>query len=819
MLVSSPTALILDPCCCFCCYTLSFFRHPHPTFWWLSEQEKKMIMKKKMFKILGMENITHAFSAFALSTSSTSSQLLLDDPQLQYFGMAAVGHNSLEASSSSSSSTKTQERKKGPQIQNDAVFEQRRVRHITSILLRNVRVPSSTSSLTSSSTPLLHRPKARRSISTASTSSASTIRRVPSVKSLSNKSRGRASSISSIYQGNVSLDDDSFLQSDLTALRRQVESRLCHTFITLSRQKIRQEIYRSSTSGQSGINFEWGRAPGSICDIDDFPLDRLEGDMGSEEDFCVTVWYKRKDANDKGKAREEQDPNSIYVEPGSETQSGWSILWQQNVYLRKLSKLMEDPSTSTLSFQPNSLLFGLSFPLAQVQSIRKGEDDESLDQTKVTGLQGRSKVTSDTNRGAQVQYYIASSNSSNELKEVESLTEEVEERSIIQARLKSGELVRGYQIEDILRLLQMQRELYHHYAEVWASQAHSDRMLESVQGPIKKEFYASEEEEKLTVLRQERDAKQDGTKEKRKLVQERVEAINRRRARLEVAKRAMTKERFSYQGLQNKLLQLNRQCQLIRAKAYARRVVLLQQVEFIYPIELVDGVTLLFSIVDVPLANRVLEDESQRLEGENDDIVSSALGFIGQVVGLVSVYMDTPIHYPIATAGSRSIIQDGISVMTGPRIFPLYSKGVERYRFDYAIFLLNKDIEQLMNNFGITVLDIRNTLPNLKNLIVTLSASSHQVDSRLSRRNLVGSEMISLKADKEVKDSQSQKVITTISDQLHHHHHQQELEGEKMSRSNWGKSLLGWGNNGHSRPSSSASISQLPTVRSIGSSK
>lgn len=29
------------------------------------------------------------------------------------------------------------------------------------------------------------------------------------------------------------------------------------------------------------------------------------------------------------------------------------------------------------------------------------------------------------------------------------------------------------------------------------------------------------------------------------------------------------------------------------------------------------------------------------------------------------------------------------------RSFPLYAKGVDHYRFEYAVFLLNKDIEQV----------------------------------------------------------------------------------------------------------------------------
>jgi hypothetical protein len=80
--------------------------------------------------------------------------------------------------------------------------------------------------------------------------------------------------------------------------------------------------------------------------------------------------------------------------------------------------------------------------------------------------------------------------------------------------------------------------------------------------------------------------------------------------------------------------------------------------------------------------------------------------------------------------------------MKGSRAFPLFAKGVDRYRFDYAVFLLNKNIEQvgppasqtrprkvcnadpppqLMFSQGLTVLDLRNTLPNLMTLMLSLS--------------------------------------------------------------------------------------------------
>lgn len=56
--------------------------------------------------------------------------------------------------------------------------------------------------------------------------------------------------------------------------------------------------------------------------------------------------------------------------------------------------------------------------------------------------------------------------------------------------------------------------------------------------------------------------------------------------------------------------------------------------------------------------------------------------------------------------------------------FPLYAKGVERYRYEYAVFLLNKNIETLMQEANGRLLDLRHTLPNLKVLLLTLSSPS-----------------------------------------------------------------------------------------------
>lgn len=126
-----------------------------------------------------------------------------------------------------------------------------------------------------------------------------------------------------------------------------------------------------------------------------------------------------------------------------------------------------------------------------------------------------------------------------------------------------------------------------------------------------------------------------------------------------------------------------------------RQTQLITLLSHIFPIEPVPtaprGVSpdLLFSILGIALPNSTFSSSY------SDDLVSSALGYAAQVTQLLAAYLAVPMAYPITCRGSRSYLQDEISMMKGSRAFPLFAKGVERYRFDYAVFLLNKNIEQV----------------------------------------------------------------------------------------------------------------------------
>lgn len=138
----------------------------------------------------------------------------------------------------------------------------------------------------------------------------------------------------------------------------------------------------------------------------------------------------------------------------------------------------------------------------------------------------------------------------------------------------------------------------------------------------------------------------------------------------------------------------------LRRALNVRRMDMLQTLTGIFPIEPRSPGDLLFTIVGVPLPvprhETVDPAPPLTLPGEpgvSEEGIAAALGYAAQCVQLMAGYLGRMIVYPITCIGSRSLMKDPISAMAGPRMFPLYSRGVETYRFEYAVFLLNKDIE------------------------------------------------------------------------------------------------------------------------------
>ena len=89
------------------------------------------------------------------------------------------------------------------------------------------------------------------------------------------------------------------------------------------------------------------------------------------------------------------------------------------------------------------------------------------------------------------------------------------------------------------------------------------------------------------------------------------------------------------------------------------------------------------------------------------DPAAAALGYVAQYLHQASYYLYTPLRYPVHPCGSRSTVRDAVSIIQGGRVFPLYTRGTVGYRFEYGVFLLGKDVEQLLGAAGVRVVEVR----------------------------------------------------------------------------------------------------------------
>lgn len=81
-----------------------------------------------------------------------------------------------------------------------------------------------------------------------------------------------------------------------------------------------------------------------------------------------------------------------------------------------------------------------------------------------------------------------------------------------------------------------------------------------------------------------------------------------------------------------------------------------------------------------------------------------ALGYIAHMIVKISEYMDIPLRYPVTFRGSYSVIRDNYAGKEGietPREFPLFcDSSKERPKYAIAVFLLNKDIVQVLSHLS-----------------------------------------------------------------------------------------------------------------------
>jgi UV radiation resistance-associated gene protein len=171
---------------------------------------------------------------------------------------------------------------------------------------------------------------------------------------------------------------------------------------------------------------------------------------------------------------------------------------------------------------------------------------------------------------------------------------------------------------------------------------------------------------------------------------------------------------------------------------HAQRRRITTDLSTVYPLSPLPNQSLAFKIRDLHLPNSDILDSSEA------DVVAAALGYVAHAVQMLSHYLRSPLTYPVEPRASSSTIFDGISKLPTNastthkyedeiklRTYPLFSKGVPRFRFEYGVFLLNKDIQILLESVhGVKVVDLRQTLPNLAYLFYVGTAGEGELPAR-----------------------------------------------------------------------------------------
>ncbi|KAG9050960.1 hypothetical protein FS837_000623 [Tulasnella sp. UAMH 9824] len=418
-----------------------------------------------------------------------------------------------------------------------------------------------------------------------------------------------------------------------------------------------------------------------------------------EDKASREAWRKSSppDISGKGKAKEE----------GPLEDSSWQPVQQWDIDLTDAEPLPEEYQIHPHRLPPNSLVIALGQPnkwywlppprVSRPSSRVDGHISDGDDQRQATGSGVR----------------------------LNSPTRDMFAKITPPSR-KGSRIGMSAQLQDIIRLVTLESVL----ADTRESTAAVLHGVDKLLVEDRRSVLAREESERSLYLAGLRSAK-DGLVAKSKAARE---AIEKRKAALEARREALEQglelleqdqtsaalKRKEVDVAQNRVLDVD-------SRLNSQRMYLVRTLDFIFPIEPLSSQDLLFGILDVPLPLPIgSSDPAPPLSlatcpSVNEQTTATALGYAAQVVHMVSIYLGRVLPYPITYAASRSMIQDPISTMQGPRIFPLFPTGVETYRFEYGVFLLNKDIEILMSDKNLRALDMRHTLPNLKNLLLTLT--------------------------------------------------------------------------------------------------
>jgi len=235
---------------------------------------------------------------------------------------------------------------------------------------------------------------------------------------------------------------------------------------------------------------------------------------------------------------------------------------------------------------------------------------------------------------------------------------------------------------------------------------------------------------KLHLVRQEKEAIRNTIQAKRTLFEARVTETEKSIEVMTAKFHGLSKDKDRLEEWMKTFDEFRSYKEKAKSDLFTRRKQLISQLREIFPIN--DANT------NLPTVGYVCLPDTENLKERDDTEVSVALGWTAHLTLMISSLLTIPPRYQIHHFGSRSGMIDYVldKIPDKDRTFPLYPKGVERTRFDYAVYLLNKDIAQLRWHCDETTTDLRTTLRNLDGLLCLLTTREPLLASPVTRLNL-----------------------------------------------------------------------------------
>ncbi|KZT22111.1 hypothetical protein NEOLEDRAFT_1098260 [Neolentinus lepideus HHB14362 ss-1] len=449
-------------------------------------------------------------------------------------------------------------------------------------------------------------------------------------------------------------------------------------------------------------------------------------------------WGNEKQVSGKGKGKAVDEDSSAANMPR------WQVLEKWDVKFSELRRFTDDlaPHPLHLSFNTLSVTLGPYGHTYYVPSHSLGKAS-SQPSSPVTGHSSDPEQSAITTSESAGDIIVPVSTSGLERARSRAFDSRTQRNDSLLARFKRHpESAKTANWQDLVKFVTLQTCILDTKQSLSQVVRDVDLLVTDWLSDLKREV--SERQAWLNQLQSERDEVYRASDDLMSRVRTRREGLRQRREMLRQAREELQLDVFAEHETEEELEDMREQLSSLRSNFAPVRTTLIATLAGIFPIELLATTPdLLYAILGVPLPIPTgTTDPAPPLslpsrKDVNEDTVATALGYAAQVVQLLAAYLGKRLVYPVTCIGSRSLVRDGISTMVGPRMFPLYSKGVDTYRFEYGVYLLNKDIEMLMTERDLRATDTRYTLPNLNNLLLTLSVGNGaQLPSRSATDSL-----------------------------------------------------------------------------------